>query len=113
MSLNSSTEDFWTDTRLPCGVRTGNITFRDSTQRKRIELTLLERTRELDQTIHELGRAKETAEAANTVWMQQRIHRMEEQDERHHDPNDIEAATGMTGGTMKPISEPVSFHKAS
>ena len=42
-------------------------TFRDSTQRKRIELALLERTRELDQTIHELGRAKETAEAANVA----------------------------------------------
>jgi PAS domain S-box-containing protein len=42
-------------------------TFRESTQRKRIELTLLERTRELDQTIHELARAKETAEAANVA----------------------------------------------
>src|SRR5580704_3120437 len=42
-------------------------TFRDSTQRKRIELTLLERTRELDRTIHELARAKETAEAANVA----------------------------------------------
>jgi PAS domain S-box-containing protein len=39
--------------------------FRDSTERKRIELALLERTRELDRINHALARAKETAETAN------------------------------------------------
>jgi PAS domain S-box-containing protein len=40
-------------------------TFRDTTERKRIELALLERTRVLDQTNRELARAKERADAAN------------------------------------------------
>jgi two-component system sensor histidine kinase/response regulator len=42
-------------------------TFRDTTDRKQIELTLLERTRELDQTNRELARAKETADSANVA----------------------------------------------
>jgi signal transduction histidine kinase/CheY-like chemotaxis protein len=40
-------------------------TFRDTTERKGIELALLERARELDQTNRELAQAKETADAAN------------------------------------------------
>jgi PAS domain S-box-containing protein len=40
-------------------------TFRDTTERKRIELALLERASELDQTNRELAQAKETADAAN------------------------------------------------
>ena len=41
--------------------------FRDSTERKRIELALLERTSELNRINHELALAKETAEAANVA----------------------------------------------
>jgi PAS domain S-box-containing protein len=40
-------------------------TFRDTTERKGIELALLERASELDQTNRELAQAKETADAAN------------------------------------------------
>jgi two-component system sensor histidine kinase/response regulator len=39
--------------------------FRDITGRKRIELALLERTRELDQINHDLASGKESADAAN------------------------------------------------
>ena len=39
--------------------------FRDITERKRIELSLLERTHELNQTNQALARAKEIADAAN------------------------------------------------
>jgi signal transduction histidine kinase/CheY-like chemotaxis protein len=42
-------------------------TFRDITDRKRDELALLDRTRELAQINQELARAKETAEAANSA----------------------------------------------
>jgi two-component system sensor histidine kinase/response regulator len=40
-------------------------TFRDATERKGIELALLQRARELDETNQELAQAKETADAAN------------------------------------------------